>query len=160
MYYNFIERMNFSKYNSAEKIICCILCFIIAIVSLIWTFNNIDRVPATPGDFEELYEQLLAVQENPDELIKNEGTIIIYNDNIIYDIENNECKMTGKYTRDFKLIEYSQKDKACSLFVSILLTIVFAVIAFMASFMGLYIIIFIGESITIEIILLVKKLRR
>ena len=160
MYYDFLERMNFAKRKSVEKIVCFALCIILSTVFSVWFFCIIDRTPATFEDYEELHTRIVAISENPDELLNNKGNISIYDDTIVYDIENKECKMTAKYTRDYKLIEYSQADKSSSLIAAILFSVILFCISFAVFLFASYVIVFVGESITIGIILLVKKIKQ
>ena len=148
MYRRFTNRL-FGKRNSPEGMIILIVSIISAIVVGIICFTKVDRVPATSEDFDELHEQLLIVQNNPSEFLKHKGNITIYDDQIVYEIENRKCEMKGIYTLDYHLIDYSQKDKTASLFLAIIICIGVGIVILFISHLVLFVIIFIGESLLI-----------
>ena len=157
MYRRFTNRL-FGKRNSPEGMIILIVSIISAIVVGIICFTKVDRVPATSEDFDELHEQLLIVQNNPSEFLKHKGNITIYDDQIVYEIENRKCEMKGIYTLDYHLIDYSQKDKTASLFLAIIICIGVGIVILFISHLVLFVIIFIGESLVIGTIYVYKKL--
>ena len=156
MYRRFLDRL-FRKQKSVEKIIIYLISIMAAIVVAGIAYPKIDIVPATTEDYEELHEQLLMVEDNPEEFMKHKGKITVYEGKIVYEIENDECEMTGTYSRDHKLMEYSQEDKSISLFVAVLGCIILGLFVFLASFISLYVAIFIVESLIIGIIYVFKR---
>ena len=92
--------------------------------------------------------------------MKHKGKITIHDDEIIYEIENKKCEMTGTYTLDYHLIDYSQKDKAASLFLAIIICVGIGVIVLFISHLILFFIIFIVESIAIGIIYTFRRLTK
>ena len=159
MYNRLLYRL-VDKRNSPERIIILTISIIIAIIVGVYVFINLDRTPATPEDYEELHEQLLMVENNPEEFMKHKGKITIYNDEIIYEIENKECELKGKYTLDYQLIDYSQKDKAASWFWTIICVVGMGIIFWFISAIVIWFVIFVVESIVITGILLVRKIKK
>lgn len=92
------------------NVISGLLCIPLSIILFIYT----DKVPATPTDYEQLEEQVYALQQNPDLLLEIDGNINInINDKIItIEFENDECKITAKYDKNFEILSLSKKDKS------------------------------------------------
>ena len=74
-------------------------------------------------DYAELNDILEAVQENPNLIFKQKGTLEVDDNKLAYTVENDECKMTGIYDLDFNLIERKSKDKMNPLIETIVLLI-------------------------------------
>ena len=116
-------------YECFEKIICLILSIIGGLVILINVLVQVDFTPATFDDYAPLNEILLQVEETPEIMLQREGTIIISEDKIVYTVENEQCRLTGKYSKDYKLQSKEQEDKALTIFKSIIaFTLLFALI--------------------------------
>jgi len=159
MYNRLLYRL-IDKRNSPERIIILTISIIVAIAVGVFVFIKLDRTPAIPEDYEELHRQLLMVENNPEEFMKHKGQISIYDDEIIYEIENKECEMKGRYTLDYQLIDYTPKDKAASWFWTIFCVVGMGIIFWFISAIVIWFIIFVVESIVITIILLVRKIKK
>lgn len=84
---------------------------IIGIVIGVIVFVSSDKVPATEIDYKILENQMTAIQQNPDLLLKTNCNISI-NDNVItVDFENDECTMTVQYGQNFEVLSISKTDK-------------------------------------------------
>jgi len=159
MHDRFMERI-FLNLKSVEWKAIWVVSIICTIVLAVIFFNQLDNVPASPEDFEELHEKLLMVQEKPEEFMKNKGKISITDNEIEYEIENDECKIKGKYTLDYKLIGYTQEDNSKPLSSNIFVSIMFGLVVMCLSCICTFLLVFVGESIVIGIILLVRKLKK
>ena len=156
MYRKFLNRMHFSKCNSFEKIFCYVVSIIGAVVLTIILCKDLDTTSATFEDYNQLHEQIIKVEENPNIMLEQKGEIHIYDDKIIYKVENDECSMEGTFSRDFKLIETSQEDKAGSSFHVFLFGFCMIALLYLILFGCTYVIIFIVESLVILIVLFCK----
>ncbi len=158
MYSEFLGRL-FSKHFSIEKIIVVVLSVIFAIFSFIFFFNITDRIPATKADFDDLHEKLLQVENNPEEFMKHKGKITIYDNKIIYEIENDQCQAEATYSRDYELKEYIKRDKATSTLIAIIICFIISVLTIAVAGTAIFILILVFESLAIGIILLVRKIK-
>jgi len=149
------DRMNKSK--TPEKIISIILAIIFAFVMAATAYIATDITPATFDDYVPLNEKLVSVQEEPTSLLKGDGVITISNGVINYTVENNECKMTGTYDQDYKLIQKSQKDKSMNNLVANLAAFTIFIIIAVLSYVTLYFAIFVVLIIANIIINWYKK---
>ena len=103
-----------SEEKTIEKIFILILAIIISLILTVSFYNATDKVPATFDDYVPLNQRILAVETNPSSLLDGNGTIDIKDGVITYTVENEECKMTGTYDREYKLTKKTQSDKAFS----------------------------------------------
>ncbi len=158
MYSEFLGRL-FSKRFSIEKIIVVVLSIIFAIFSFVFFFNIADRTPATRDDFDDLHEKLLQVENNPEEFMKHKGKITIYDNKIIYEIENDQCQVKATYSLDYELTKYIKKDKATPTLIVVIICFVISVLTIAVAGTAIFILIFIFESLAIGIILLVRKIK-
>ena len=156
---DFFERMMLGKRMSPEKITIVVVSAILSVWCIVLVWINIDRVPAVPEDYKSLYERLEYVQGKPEEFVTQKGTVTINEDTISYTIENEECEMTGVYSRDYELISSSQKDKATSTFNAILGCIVALFFVYIICNVVLYITIFVVELIVVFIIEKIQDLK-
>lgn len=161
MYYDLWDRVDWhNRTFSWEKLACVLFGFIIGISFSVWAWQNTDKTPATPEDYAELHARLEALQTNPYDFFKNDGDIKVSDGIITYEVSNDECKMTGKFNQDFKLIETTQVDKSPSTFKLICFIIIcFIFLAFIAGGL-LNLIIIVVEHIVITIIVVTKKIKR
>lgn len=98
--------------NSWKENISFGISAILSIVMSVSIFVDIDTIPATLSDYEQLENQINAIQQNPDLLLETDCNIIVKDDKITVEIENDNCKMTAKYDKNnFKVLETSKEDK-------------------------------------------------
>ena len=154
LYSNIFPNSNISM--NIIKIIAFILAVLLSLVGGIEVYLMTDRVPATFDDYLPLKNQLLEVQENPNVLLSSNCTITINNGYITYTIENDECKMTGKYDEQYNLIETRQKDKSISIFSAICTTLIFSVLLFIMLYVLAITIILLFELIFISVKIIIK----
>lgn len=90
----------------------CLLGGLLGIVLGIIIFISFDKVPATPLDYESLEKQVMAIQQNPDLLLKTDCNINVNGEVIKINFENDNCKITAKYNQNFEVISTSKEDKS------------------------------------------------
>ena len=135
-----------SRDNTPEKLVCLILSMVISLVFVVSLAINTDMTPATFDDYFPLNERLLAVEGNPSDLLEGDGEIIINGKVITYTVENSECKMTGTYDGDYRLIKKVQEDKAfgvgkliiCCLALFVFIAFILYFVSFFFIFAGCY----------------------
>ncbi len=137
-----------------------IFSILVAIAAAVLVIVSSDLTPATPKDYNELYSRLLSVEGNKEDFFNGTGTIRILEDKIIYEIENDECKMTGDFNKDLELINYSQSDKKVSLALLIIVTIFIAVFAFYLALLVSFGVVFGIELIICIIIKIINNHRK
>ena len=130
---------------------------LIGIVIFISVFVTADKVPATSSDYKELKDQLEAIEQNPDSLLKTDCNIDIAGEVITVSLENEQCKMIAKYNKDFKLLSSSPKDKAMFWGIAVILALGLASVGFMMVGWVLYLIISLCEIPIIWVYKRVKK---
>lgn len=113
-YLDKFENRVLGKGLSWEKISCIVGTIILVIGFLIHIFMNVDLVPATDDDYSLLENQLLQIQEKPENILRMEGNLTIKNGSITYTVENDQCKIIGVYNESYKLVETRREDKAMS----------------------------------------------
>ena len=94
-----------------EKLVILILAVMFGLYAAISITAQTDTTPATFDDYYSLNEKLVALQEDHSLALKEEGTLVVTDENIRYTVENDQCKMTGIYTHDYKLVGKEQTDK-------------------------------------------------
>ena len=158
MYDRLLQRMNPDNNEwSPEKIVTLTISLILAILAVVFIWPKIDRVPATNEDYKSLYNYLETIQGKPEEFFNKEGNISVKEDAIHYEIENDECKMTGVYNKDFQLITTLEEDKATATYKLVLgLAVLFFLIFFVCLF-SIFIAIGVIEIFIIAIILQIKR---
>lgn len=93
-----------------EEIIGDVIGGIISIILAISIFVIIDKVPATPSDYEPMEKQVMAIQQDPDLLFSTNCNIYIKNEVITVVFKNYECKLTAQYDQNFELLSISKYD--------------------------------------------------
>ena len=83
---------------------------IICIILAISIFASIDKVPATPSDYEPMEKQVMAIQKDPNLLLSTNCNIYINNEVITVKFENDECKLTAQYNKNFEVLSISKYD--------------------------------------------------
>lgn len=97
------------KMNWQEKI-GFVLGGLLGIATFIIVLVSIDKVPATPIDYESLEQQAINVQKNPELLLETNCSINIDDEVITITFENDECKVYAKYNKNLELLSYSKED--------------------------------------------------
>ena len=105
---------------------------------------SIDKVPATPSDYEQLESEMNIIQQNLD-LLEIEHSIDPRSGSITIIIENAECKLITQYNKNFEVLSTSREDKYMSWGVVLLCALI---IVFLITYMGGY---------TLELILMVLE---
>lgn len=95
-----------------EQIVGFAISGLVGIALTIMMFVYTDKVPATPSDYEQLENQVKVIQQNPDLLLETDCNININGEIITVEFENDECKMTAKYDKDFEVLSTSKEDKS------------------------------------------------
>lgn len=83
-----------------------LLGIVVGIIVLV----SIDKVPASPMDYQPLEQQAINVQQNPELLLETNCNININDEVITIRFENDECKVYAKYNKDFEMLSYSKED--------------------------------------------------
>lgn len=99
-----------------EQVVGFAISGVLGIAITIMIFVYIDKVPAKPSDYEQLEEQVNVIQQNPDLLLETDCNININGEIITVEFENDECKMTANYDKDFEVLSTSKEDKSMFLF--------------------------------------------
>ncbi len=95
-----------------EQIVGFAISGLVGIALTIMMFAYTDKVPATSSDYEQLENQVNVIQQNSDLLLQTDCNINIKGEIITVEFENDECKMTAKYDKDFEVLSTSKEDKA------------------------------------------------
>lgn len=95
-----------------EDIVGVVIAGLLGIVLGIMFYTIIDIVPANPMDYDQLEEQVNSIQQNPDLLLKTDCDINIKDEIITVKFENDECKITIKYDKNFEVLSTSKEDKS------------------------------------------------
>ena len=105
-----------------EQIVGFAISGLVGIALTIMMFVYTDKVPATSSDYEQLEDQVNVIQQNPDLLLETDCNI---NGEIItVKFENNECRMTAKYDKDFEILSTSKEDKSMFWLLALVLALI------------------------------------
>lgn len=107
-----------------------IVGFAIGIALTIVLFVYMDKDPATPSDYEQLENQVNVIQQNPDLLLEADCNININGEITTVELENDECKMTAKYNKDFEVLSISKEDKSIFWLLALAISLFFGVAIF------------------------------
>lgn len=142
-----------------EEIVGFAISGLVGIALTIMIFVYTDKVPATPSDYEQLEDQVNVIKQNPDLLLETDCNININGEIITVEFENDECKMTAKYDKNFEVLSTSKEDKSMFwLLVLVLALIVGGVEIYLVSFL-LSLVILLLEIAVKWIFEIVKKLK-
>lgn len=103
---------NWIDEKDGEEIVGFVIAGLLGIVLGIMFYTTRDIVPATPMDYDQLEEQVNSIQQNPDLLLKTDCDINIKDEIITVKFENDECKITVKYDKNFEVLSTSKEDKS------------------------------------------------
>lgn len=106
-----------------EQIVGFAISGVIGIALTIMFFIGIDKVPATSSDYEQLEEQVNTIKQNPYLLLETDCNININGETITVKFENDECKMTAKYDKNFEVLSTSKEDKSTFWLVALALAL-------------------------------------
>ena len=107
-----------------QEIVGFAISGLLGIAIAIMIFVAVDKVPATPSDYEQIENQIVSIQQNPDLLLETDCNININSGAITVEFENDECKMTAKYDKDFEVLSTSKEDKSRSWFLVLLVSLI------------------------------------
>lgn len=107
-----------------EQIVGFAISGLVGIALTIMIFVYTDKVPATSSDYEQLEDQVNVIQQNPDLLLETDCNININGEIITVKFENNECKMTAKYDKDFEILSTSKEDKSMFWLLALVLALI------------------------------------
>ena len=93
-----------------EEIIGISLGAITSLLVCVLLFVSLDKVPATPFDYEQMENQVIAIQQNHDLLFKTNCNIEINNEVITVNFENDECKLIVEFDQNFEILSTSKED--------------------------------------------------
>ena len=142
-----------------EKIIAMVLVTIIALGSMVGVFFISDMKSATFNDYKPLYERLEALEANPDSLLDEKANIVVTDEGFEYTVENKECKMTGYFSTDFKLLGNKSEDKAVSVILVIIAALFVGFSVWWGFMIAVYIVMYTIWFIVLICIELNKKLK-
>ncbi len=155
---NFEEVLDRSKEKKTiERIICIILSLILALSFVGYMGITADVTPATFDDYVPLNYVIEEVENNPDLMLQRDGTITIQKDRIIYTIENEQCKLTGVYDKDFNLISRSGTDKSFSVFSLVLAMIIMGTLIWTCALLLLITTVYLIWFIVLVVLSIYKK---
>lgn len=140
-----------------EKLVCLIVCIALCIVVGVHVMADVDTTPASFEDYASLNETLLEIEKNPAIIMQINGVIQVSDEEITITIENDECKLTGHFTKDYQLVKRTSEDKAKSfrseLMGLIVVLFLLGALAFFAMMLSVYLIWFI-------VLIIVKSFKR
>lgn len=122
----------FAKENRQITILV-VLGVIAGIVLGFVIYCTIDRVPATALDYAELETQIEAIQETPDVLLKTNCSISVKDEVFTVTLSNKECKVITEFDQNFNVLSTTKTDFATNWIVTLIMSIVLAV---MGGFIG------------------------
>ena len=118
MYHYLKERvLNFKSFERAAALVFTILLFVWLFK---FTYERMDVTPAPQVYYDALDSRIQSVSKEPNILLENVGKIEIHNNEIVYTVENGECRATAYYDREYKLKHYTIDDKSITVFGAIL----------------------------------------
>lgn len=135
---------------SVEKLIIFVIAIICGIASVVFMYRYVDVTPATFEDYAVLNNRLEEIQGKPEEFLKENAEISVYNGKITYKIQSDECKMTGTYNENLELVKTSSEDKSSSVFRAVIGLICVCGLAAALGGVVLYLVVFLGEVIVIS----------
>ena len=124
---------------------------ILGVVIGVITLVSIDKVPATPTDYQLLEQQAINVQQNPELLLETNCNINIDDEVITIRFENDECKVYAKYNKNFEMLSYSKEDNYIFWLWAFLLALLCGIFAYVSGAFILMILIYL-VCIFIELI--------
>lgn len=92
-----------------QRVIATFIAVIVGILTAIYAYKETDRIPATAEDYEELNEQLDAIQKNPELLFVTDCEVVIKDEIITITLANSECKLVTDLNKNFKKLGDSEK---------------------------------------------------
>ena len=142
-----------------EQIVGFAISGVVAIVLAIMLFVTIDKVPATPSDYENLEEQVNTIQQNPDLLLEKDYNINVNSGVITVEFWNDECKMTAKYDKDFEVLSTSKEDNSMFWLYALIIALIFGAGVFYIGGWILAILILLIEVLVEWISIIVLKIK-
>ncbi len=89
-----------------------------------------DKVPATATDYEQLENQMYAIEQNPDILFNTDCAIDINDDIITVEYRNANCRLKVEYDKNFEILSTSEYDKSVGWLEALLCSICIGVAFF------------------------------
>ena len=136
---------NWIDENSREELAGFVIAGLLGIVLGIMFYITTDRVPATPMDYDQLEEQVNSIHQNPDLLLKTDCEINIKDEIITVKFENDECKITVKYDKNFEVLSTSKEDKSIFWVWSLVIALIIVVFVWYFGFVVVTLIILLLE---------------
>lgn len=118
MYHYLKERvLNFKSFERAAALVFTILLFVWVFK---FTYNLMDTTPAPQEYSDALDSRIQSVSIDPNILLENVGKVEIHNKEVVYTVENTECRATAYFDREYKLKNYTIEDKSITVLGAIL----------------------------------------
>ena len=150
---NWIDEKNWEEFAGF------VIAGVLGIVLGIMFYINTDRVPATPMDYDQLEEQVNSIQQNPDLLLKTDCEINIKDEIITVKFENDECKITVKYDKNFEVLSTSKEDKSIFWVWPLVIALIIVVFVWYAGYIVVTLIILLLELCVSLIYMGFKKIK-
>lgn len=152
----FIEKLinsinNWKSNAMVEEKIGVVLGIIIGILVGVSIYINLDTIPATPLDYELMEKQVIAIQENPELLLKSDCNVEMKDEIITAVFKNDECKLKVCFNQDFEVISSKKIDLYIFWPLAFLGSLFLGVEVFLLSYYLILILIILGEGL-VEVI--------
>ena len=112
----FVKKLNKLEWPS---IVIFGLGILLGTIIGVYSFIRTDKIPATELDYEVLNNNLLNAEGNFEALLETDAEISISDDAVIVTLENEQCKVKGKYNKNIELLSVERIDKASSISLAI-----------------------------------------
>lgn len=122
----------FFKRLGIEATIGLVIGIIVTVTITVLAVTIVDIIPATEADYEELESQLVAIQQNPDLLLKTHCKISVKDNIITVTVMNNECEMSADFNQDYEVLSTTKTDYATHwvfIFLAILVALLYGLLS-------------------------------
>ena len=120
---------------------------LLGIIIGIIVFVSMDKVPATPMDYQPLEQKAISVQQNQKLLLETNCDININDEVITITFKNDKCKVCAEYNKNFEMLSYTKEDNHIFWGCAILLALIFGSFAYLIGAMVLTVIVLLISEI-------------
>lgn len=103
---------------------------LLGIILGIIVFVSIDKVPATPMDYQPLEQKAISVQQNPELLFETNCEINNNDEVITITFKNDKCKVCARYNKNFEMLSYTKEDNHTFWVWAFLIALMFGIIVY------------------------------
>ena len=98
------------KRFTKKEWILLVLGVVLGVLTAVFVWVHLYTVPATRWDYQQLEQQAVDIQKNPELILEKDCKIVVEGETITVTFKNKKCKVIAKYDKNFEQMVITESD--------------------------------------------------